>query len=229
MKKILPKIIIVATITMIIYLFNRYELADYLTLDYIKTNQERFNTLYEASPLFYIAGFFIIYVIMTAISLPGAVILTLLSGALFGLVIGTIVVSFASSIGASLAFLISRFLLKDFFQKKFRNFFEKINQGVEKEGKFYLFTLRLIPAFPFFIINVVMGLTKIDLKSFYWVSQLGMLLGTVVYVNAGASLANVNNLSDILSFNIIISFVLIGIFPIITKKVLEFYNKKKQG
>ncbi len=226
-KKILPRLLVVAAVIVIIVLFNRYNLGQYLTLDYIKENQARFNELYSENQFLYLGLFFLAYVVVTAFSLPGAAIMTLLAGALFGLVIGTVMVSFASSMGASIAFLISRFLFKDFFQKKFNNFFEKINAGVEKEGKFYLFTLRLIPAFPFFVINVVMGLTKIDLKSFYWVSQLGMLLGTIIYVNAGSSLANINSLGDILSFEIIISFVLIGIFPILAKKVIERIKAKK--
>ena len=228
MKKLLPKALLVAGIVIIIYLFNRYDLGQYLTLDYIKENQAKFNELYNQNPFVYILAFFLIYVTITAVSLPGAAILTLLAGALFGLVVGTILVSFASTIGASLAFLMSRFLFREFFQKKFRYFFEKINQGFEKEGKFYLFSLRLVPLFPFFVINVVMGLTKMDLKSFYWVSQLGMFLGTVIYVNAGSSLANINDLGDILSFNIIISFVLIGIFPILAKRLVEYYRKKNK-
>ncbi len=229
MKKLLPKALLVALIVIIIYLFNRYDLGQYLTLDYIKENQAKFNELYNQNPFVYILAFFLIYVTITAVSLPGAAILTLLAGALFGLVVGAILVSFASTIGASLAFLMSRFLFRDFFQKKFSYFFDKINQGFEKEGKFYLFSLRLVPLFPFFVINVVMGLTKMDLKSFYWVSQLGMFLGTVIYVNAGSSLANINDLGDILSFNIIISFVLIGIFPILAKRLVEYYRKKKSS
>ena len=188
MKKLLqllPKALLVFLIVAIVYLFNRYNLGEYLTLDYIKQNQAKFSQLYNESPSVYVLLFFVVYVTITAVSLPGAAILTLLAGALFGVIVGTVVVSFASTIGASLAFLISRFLLRDFFQKRFHHFFEKINSGVEKEGRFYLFSLRLVPIFPFFVINVVMGLTKLDLKSFYWVSQLGMFLGTIIYVNAG--------------------------------------------
>ena len=229
MKKLLqllPKALLVFLMVIIVYLFSRYNLGEYLTLDYIKQHQAGFKQLYNENPFVYALLFFVVYVTITAASLPGAAILTLLAGALFGLTVGTVVASFASAVGASLAFLISRFLLRDFFQKKFRHFFEKINSGVEKEGKFYLFSLRLVPIFPFFIINVVMGLTKLDLKSFYWVSQLGMFLGTIIYVNAGSSLANINDLKDILSFNIIISFVLIGVFPILAKKIVEYYRKK---
>ena len=229
MKKLLqllPKALLVFLIVVIVYLFNRYNLGEYLTLDYIKQHQAGFKQLYNESPFVYALLFFVVYVTITAASLPGATIFTLLAGALFGVTVGTVIASFASAVGASLAFLISRFLLRDFFQKRFRHFFEKINSGVEKEGKFYLFSLRLMPIFPFFIVNIVMGLTKLDLKSFYWVSQLGMFLGTIIYVNAGSSLANINDLKDILSFNIIISFVLIGVFPILAKKIVEYYRKK---
>jgi uncharacterized membrane protein YdjX (TVP38/TMEM64 family) len=168
-----------------------------------------------------------IYILVTSLSLPGAAIMTLAAGALFGLVVGTIVVSFASTIGATLACFVSRFILRDWIQSKFGDKLRTINEGVEKEGSFYLFTLRLIPIFPFWLINLVMGLTKMPLKTFYWVSQLGMFAGTIVYVNAGKELGKIESLSGILSPMLILSFVLLGLFPLIAKKSIAFYKSRK--
>jgi uncharacterized membrane protein YdjX (TVP38/TMEM64 family) len=153
--------------------------------------------------------------------------MTLAGGALFGLWIGTIVVSFASAAGATLACLISRFVLRDWVQHKVGDKLNTVNEGIEKEGSFYLFTLRLIPVFPFWLINLIMGLTKMPLRTFYWVSQVGMLPGTIVYVNAGRELAKINSLSGILSPGLILSFVLLGLFPIAAKKLVSFYKSKK--
>ena len=164
---------------------------------------------------------------MTALSLPGAAVLTLAGGALFGLWVGIIVVSFASTIGATLACFVSRFILRDWVQNKFGDKLRTINRGIENEGAFYLFTMRLIPAFPFFVINLVMGLTKMPLFTFYWVSQIGMLAGTIVYINAGKELAKIDSLSGILSPGLIISFVILGLFPIMVKKVMGWYRGKK--
>lgn len=191
-----------------------------LTLSAFKARQAEFASLNEANPVLFAGAFFVIYVAVTALSLPGAAILTLVAGALFGLATGLILVSFASSVGATLAFLASRFLLKDWVQKKFGNRLKSINEGVKREGGFYLFTLRLVPAFPFFVINLVMGLTPIKPFTFYWVSQLGMLAGTAVYVNAGTQLAQIEGLAGILSPELLGSFVLLGIFPLIAKKIL---------
>ena len=156
--------------------------------------------------------FFVIYVLVTAFSLPGAAVMTLVGGALFGLGWGLLLVSFASTIGASLAFLIARSLLRDWVQRRFAGYLTAINQGVEKQGGFYLFTLRLVPVFPFFVINLVMALTPIKLWTFYWVSQIGMLAGTAVYVNAGTQLAQLQSLSGILSPALLGSFILLGLF-----------------
>ena len=153
--------------------------------------------------------------------------MTLVAGAIFGLVNGLIIVSFASSIGASLAFLVSRYLFRESIQEKFGSSLESINQGIARDGAFYLFALRLVPAFPFFIINLVMGLTPIKLKTFYWVSQLGMLAGTVVYVNAGTQLAQVDSAAGILSFELIISFILLGLLPFVGKKIIAIINTRK--
>ena len=173
--------------------------------------------------------YFLVYVAATSLSLPGAAVLTIAGGAFFGLLTGTLVVSFASAIGATVACFVSRFVLRDWVQGKFGDKIVKINEGIEREGAFYLFTLRLIPVFPFWMINLVMGLTKISLRRFYWVSQLGMLPGTIVYVNAGRELAKIDSLRGILSPGLLISFVLIGIFPVAVKKLVALYRGRRRG
>jgi uncharacterized membrane protein YdjX (TVP38/TMEM64 family) len=177
--------------------------------------------------LMVITGYFLIYVITTSLSLPGASPLGIAGGALFGFWTATIVVSFASTIGATLACLVSRFLLRDWIQNKFGDRVKKVNEGIEKEGAFYLFTLRLIPVFPFWLINLTMGLTTMSLFKFYWVSQIGMLPGTMVFVNAGKELAKIESLKGILSPGLIVSFALIGIFPIAVKKLIALYRSRK--
>ncbi|WP_261863240.1 TVP38/TMEM64 family protein [Psychrobacter sp. JCM 18900] len=185
----------------------------------------QFNEYKAQSPLLIIGGFFLLYVVVTALSLPGAAILTLAAGALFGLVQGLLVASFASSIGATIAFLASRYLLRDTIKQRFPERLAAIDAGVEKEGGFYLFTLRLVPIFPFFLINLLMGVTSIKTWTYYWVSQIGMLAGTFVFVNAGTQLAQIDSLSGILSFNLIVSFALLGFFPLIAKGVLNMFKK----
>jgi pyruvate/2-oxoglutarate dehydrogenase complex dihydrolipoamide dehydrogenase (E3) component/uncharacterized membrane protein YdjX (TVP38/TMEM64 family) len=219
-------ILIVALIAAIIAFF-AFDLGRFFTLDFIKQSQAQFGALYAQKPLLVIGSFFAIYVAVTALSLPGAAILTLAGGAIFGLAVGLIVVSFASTIGATLAFLAARFALGESVQKKFGSRMAEINKGVEKEGAFYLFTLRLVPLVPFFVINLLMGLTKMKTWTFYWVSQLGMLLGTAVFVNAGTQLAKIESLKGILSPGLLGSFVLLGIFPIIAKKIIEAIKKRK--
>ncbi|MFL6664688.1 MAG: FAD-dependent oxidoreductase, partial [Rhizobacter sp.] len=183
--------------------------------------------LYHAHPLHTIAVFLAVYVAVTALSLPGATIMTLAAGAIFGLVAGTILVSFASSLGAVLAFLAARYLLRDTVQARFGARLAEIDRGVEREGAFYLFTLRLVPLFPFFLINLLMGLTRMKAGTFYLVSQLGMLAGTVVYVNAGTQLARIGSAAGILSPGLVGSFVLLGIFPLIAKKTLDAWHRRK--
>ena len=226
-KEHINKIIIVVVIIGVIAAFKIFNLGDYLTLEYLKESQAKFQALYRENRVTVIAVYMLIYILSTSLSLPGAAILTLAGGALFGLVTGTIIVSFASTIGATLACFVSRFILRDWVQKKFGDRLKTVNEGIAKEGLFYLFTLRLIPVFPFWLINLVMGLTKMPLKSFYWVSQIGMFPATIVFVNAGKELAGIDSLSGILSPGLIISFVLLGLFPLITKKLLGLYKKKK--
>lgn len=226
-NKIINKIIIITVLIGLVVAFKVFNLGDYLTLGYIKASQQRFELLYNEHQFLVIAGYMLMYILVTSLSLPGAAVMTLAGGALFGLLTGTIVVSFASTIGATFACFVSRFILRDWVQGKFGDKLNTVNVGIEKEGAFYLFTLRLIPVFPFWLINLVMGLTKMPLKNFYLVSQIGMLPGTMVYVNAGKELAKIESLSGILSPGLILSFVLLGIFPIITKKLLSLYKTKK--
>ena len=193
----------------------------------MKDSLDTFQAQIAQNPVLSIGVFFAIYVAVTALSLPGAAILTLAAGALFGLAQGLIIVSFASSVGATLAFLVSRFILRDTVRNKFKEKLKKIDEGVEKQGAFYLFTLRLVPVFPFFLINLLMGLTSLKTWTFYWVSQIGMLAGTAVYVNAGTQLAQIDSLSGIVSPGLIFSFVLLGIFPWIAKAIVAVVNRRR--
>ena len=225
--KSLKQIIIIFVVAGVLGAFFYLDLGQYLSLEYIKEQQASFLEFYKENTLLAIGAFTAIYIVSTALSLPGAVLLTLLGGALFGLLVGTILVSFASSIGATLAFLVSRLLLRDWVQNKFGSYLKSFNEGVKRDGGFYLFTLRLIPAVPFFVINLVMGLTPMKAITFYGVSQLGMLAGTIVFVNAGTQLAQLDSLSGILSPEIIFSFVLLGIFPFLARKLVGFYKGRR--
>ena len=223
----IKKIILLAIILALIGSFFAFDLKQYLTLEQIQQHRGAITGLYLENQALVLLGFFAVYVAVTALSLPGAALMTIAAGAFFGLVVGTIVVSFASSLGATLAFLISRFLLKESIEKKFASKLEPINKGLEKEGAFYLFSLRLVPIFPFFVVNLVMGVTKLPVITFYWVSQVGMFIGTVVYVNAGTQISQLQSIDDILSFNLLISFALLGLFPIVAKKSVEFIQRKR--
>lgn len=226
-KNLIKKILIIVIIISLIAAFFLLDLNQYLTLSYLKQSKDKFENLYTEQTVLVIAVYMIIYIVTTALSLPGATVLTIAGGAMFGLMTGVIIVSFASTIGATLACFVSRYLLRDWIQKKFGDRLSIINEGIENEGSFYLFTMRLIPMIPFFMINLLMGLTRMPLLTFFWVSQVGMLAGTIVYVNAGNELGKIESLSGILSPTLILSFVLIGIFPILTKKLLDYYKSKK--
>ena len=225
-RKIINKVAIVGVIALGVVAFRYFDLGQYLTLDYIKGSQEKFQALYLSHRFLVIATYMGIYITVTALSLPGAAVLTLAGGGLFGLVVGTVVVSFASTIGATLACLVARFLLREWIQNKFGGKLKTINDGIEKEGAFYLFSLRLVPIFPFFVINLLMGLSRMRLFTFFWVSQIGMFAGTLVYVNAGKELAKIDSLSGILSPGLLASFVVLGLFPITVRKLLAIYKKK---
>lgn len=223
----IKRIFLILLILILAASFFYFDLNQLLTLDGLKGSMAQFNEYKAQSPLLIIGGFFLLYVVVTALSLPGAAILTLAAGALFGLVQGLLVASFASSIGATIAFLASRYLLRDTIKQRFPERLAAIDAGVEKEGGFYLFTLRLVPIFPFFLINLLMGVTSIKTWTYYWVSQIGMLAGTFVFVNAGTKLAQIDSLSGILSFNLIVSFALLGFFPLIAKGVLNMFKKRR--
>ncbi|WP_415899851.1 dihydrolipoyl dehydrogenase [Neptuniibacter sp. QD48_11] len=223
MKK-LPLLLVILSAIAAFFIF---DLAQYLNLDFIKSNQTSFEQYYAENPIKTVAIFFGLYVLVTGLSLPGAAIMTLIGGALFGLVTGLLIISFASTIGATLAFLCSRFLFRESIQNRFGKQLQSFNAGMEKEGAFYLFTLRLVPIFPFFMINLGMGLTPIKTWTFYWVSQVGMLAGTAVYVNAGTQLGQLESLSGILSPGILLSFTLLGLFPLIAKKVIDLLKAKQ--
>jgi pyruvate/2-oxoglutarate dehydrogenase complex dihydrolipoamide dehydrogenase (E3) component/uncharacterized membrane protein YdjX (TVP38/TMEM64 family) len=221
------RIVTLIVLALAIGLFFIFDLGQYLSLDYLKSQQAALQEYRQAHPLQTAAVAFVIYVLVTALSLPGATVMTLGVGAIFGLFWGTVLVSFASTLGATLAFLISRFLLRDLVQNRFGDKLKAINTGIEKDGAFYLFGLRLVPLFPFFVINLVMGLTTLKTLTFAWVSQLGMLLGTLVYVNAGTQLGQLESLSGILSPGLISSFVLLGLFPLIAHKTLDALKARK--
>ncbi|RVT49740.1 FAD-dependent oxidoreductase [Rubrivivax albus] len=210
-----------------IALFFAFDLQRFLTLEYLKSAQGEFAALYAERPLAVIGSYFALYVAVTALSLPGAAIMTLAGGAIFGLWVGLLVVSFASSIGATLAMLAARYVLRDSIKARFGQRVAEIDRGVERDGAFYLFTLRLVPAVPFFVVNLVMGLTAMKARTFYVVSQLGMLAGTLVYVNAGTQLAQIDSLKGILSPGLIGSFVLLGLFPLVAKKIVDVVKARK--
>ncbi|MDE2117396.1 MAG: TVP38/TMEM64 family protein [Betaproteobacteria bacterium] len=217
MKRAILALLVAAAIA----LFFVMGLDQYLTLSALKEGQGKFAAMQAQSPWLVTLVSFALYIIVVALSLPGATIMGLAMGALFGLWYGTLLVSFASTIGATLAFLTSRYLLRDFVQHRFGDRLKGINEGMAKDGALYLFMLRLVPAFPFFLINLLMGLTQIPTRTFYWVSQLGMLGGTLVYVNAGTQLAHIDSLSDIVSPGVLLSFALLGVFPLIAKRIVQ--------
>jgi len=218
------RIFVLILIVILVGVFFALDLGQYLNLEYIKSKQADLEAFRSTRPVETAAAFFVVYVLVTALSLPGAVVMTLAAGGIFGLLWGTILVSFASTLGATLAFIVARFLLRSSVQSRFGDRLKALNQGVEKEGAFYLFGLRLVPLFPFFVINLVMGLTPIRTWTFAWVSQVGMLAGTIVFVNAGTQLAAIESLSGILSPGLLFSFVLLGAFPLIAKKAMAMIN-----
>jgi len=223
----LKKIILLVGVLVAVTAFFYFDLHQLLTLNGLKGSMDQFSQWREQSPLLVIGAFFLLYVVVTALSLPGATILTLAAGALFGLIEGLLIASFASTVGATIAFLVSRYLLRDAIKLRFPERLTAIDAGVKKEGSFYLFTLRLVPIFPFFLINLLMGVTAIKAWTFFWVSQLGMLAGTFVFVNAGTQLAQIESLSGILSFHLILSFTLLGVFPFIAKALLNTIKKRR--
>ena len=221
------QIILLLTVIMLVSLFLIFDLGRYFNLEFLKEQQAVMDALYDREPLMTTVSFFLLYVVITGLSLPGATILALASGAIFGLLRGTVIASFASTIGATLAFLFSRYLFRETIQRRYAGRLTAINRGIAEEGAFYLFTLRLAPIFPYFIINLVMGLTPIKALSFFLVSQAGMLAGTIVCVNAGTQLAKIEQVKDIASPELILSLVLLGMFPLLAKKMVDYLKRRK--
>ena len=221
------KLLLVGALAAAVVAFFVLDLGRFFSLDYIKGAQSDFAALYAARPGLVAGAFFAIYVAVAALSLPGAAILTLLAGAIFGLLVGTVVVSFASSAGATLAMLSSRYVLRDSVKARFGARLADIDKGIEREGAFYLFTLRLVPLFPFFVVNLLMGLTKMKAATFYLVSQVGMLAGTLVYVYAGTQLAQITSLGSIVSPGLAAALVLLGVFPLLAKKVIDAVKARR--
>jgi len=219
-EKLIFSLLIIFSFLVVSFLYFGLDLYKYITLEYIKLSKNIFISFYEKNPNLFLFIYFIVYIILTSFSLPGATILTLAGGAFFGIWMGTLVVSFASSFGATFAMLMSRYLIKDWVQNRFKSEMHSINIHISKEGIYYLFSLRLLPLIPYFIVNLLMGLTSVRIITFYLVSQLGMLPATLIYVNAGSQLNNINSVSDIYSPMFLFSFLILGVFPLIVKKII---------
>src|SRR5213594_1102671 len=222
------RLLVAALLLGLIAAFFALDLGQYFQLEYFKSKQSAMEEFRRANPLAAGGIFFLIYVAVTGLSVPGAAVLSLIVGAIFGLLWGTLIVSFASSLGATLAFLSSRFLFREAVRSRFGDRLRAIDAGLAKEGAFYLFALRLVPAFPFVLVNLLMGLTPIRARTFYWVSQIGMLPATIVYVNAGTQLATVKSLKGLLSPELIGSLALLGIFPLIAKRAVEAFKARRR-
>ncbi|UJF17051.1 dihydrolipoyl dehydrogenase [Vibrio sp. SS-MA-C1-2] len=221
------KLIIVSIIIAVIACWFIFDLNSFFSLEYAKQQQQNLQQTIIDAPLLSSVVYFTLYILMTALSLPGAAFLTLLGAALFGFWWSLLLVSFASAIGATVAFLLSRFLLKEWVQTKYGHRLKTMNQGIERDGAFYLFTLRLIPVFPFFLLNLLMGLTPIRTVTYYWASQLGMLAGTMVYLNVGTQLGQLESLSGLISPTILLSLALLGLFPLVAKKIINLFQQQK--
>lgn len=222
-----PKIILAVVVIALIAAFFAFDLQQYFSLEYLKQQQGALNDLYSDKPLLVAGAYFIIYVVFAALALPAALILTLAGGAIFGFWTGFILVSFASSIGATIAFILTRYLFHDSIEAKFGDRLKAMNTGIEKEGAFYVFGMRLVPLFPFVMVNSLLALTKLKTWTFYWASQIGMLAGTAVYVNAGTQIAKIDSLAGIAEPKLLLSFALLGIFPIIAKTILNVLKSRK--
>ena len=219
---------ILAALLLTVFIFSMvFDLTQYLTLSYFQTARKDLIVAVAAAPWTFRTGFFLVYVAVTAFSIPGATVMTLAAGALFGFQWGMLLVSFASSIGATFAFMIARFLLGNWVQKRFADQLIRVNEGIEREGNYYLFGLRMVPLVPFFAVNSIMGLTRMRLIPFYIVSQLGMLAGTAVYVYAGSSIGDLNSATDILNPSLVTAFVLVGTFPFTARKFLDWLGTKR--
>ena len=225
----MKRLVILAAVVLAIVAFFAFGLGHYLSLEYLQASRERAVEQVNEAPLLTSLVFFAVYVLVTGLSLPGAAVMTIAAGAIFGVLSGVALVSFASALGATIAFLISRTLLGEWVERRFGKYLEPINRGLERDGDFYLFSLRMVPVFPFFVVNLLMGLTRIGVFPFYLVSQIGMLAGTFVFVFAGTQLAGVHKLGDVLSPGLIIALTLLGVFPLIAKKLIAFVAQRRAG
>ncbi len=223
------KTALIALFITAVTLFFMLNLDQYLSLAFIKSTQATVDSYYILHPLRTSLIFFISYILVTGFSLPGAAILTLAGGAVFGIIWGTILVSFGSVFGATIAFLMTRYLLHDYVQTHFGKYLAPINRGIKKEGHLYLFTIRIVPIFPFFMVNILMALTPIKTLNFALVSQIAMLIPTIIFVNAGTQLARIESLDDVLSPALMLSFALLGLFPFVAKKTLAYIEKKRNA
>jgi uncharacterized membrane protein YdjX (TVP38/TMEM64 family) len=223
----MQRIIILAVVVLAVGAFFALGLGHCLSLEYLQASRERAIEQAHQAPIVASVVFFAVYVLVTGLSLPGAAVMTLAAGAIFGLVWGVLLVSFASSVGATLAFLIARSLLGEWVTRRFGQYLEPINRGFDTEGSFYLFSLRMVPVFPFFVVNLLMGLTRIGVAQFYVVSQIGMLAGTVVFVFAGTQLAEIHKLADVLSPGLMIALTLLGVFPLVAKRLLRLIAQRR--
>ena len=224
----MKRFVIIAVVALGIGAFFALGLGQYLSLEYLQASRVRAVEQVNAAPVTASMVFFLIYVVVTGLSLPGAAVMTVAAGAIFGVWWGVLLVSFASSVGATIAFMISRLVLGDWVQRRFASYLEPINRGFDSEGAFYLFSLRMVPVFPFFIVNLLMGLTRIGVLQFYVVSQLGMLAGTFVFVFAGTQLAEIHKLGDVLSPGLMIALTLLGLFPLVAKKLIGFVAQRRE-
>jgi len=255
-RRLSPKLIVLGVVVGLVVLFFALGWHRFFTLENIQRYWGTLQGFYLAQPFLLVGLYFLAYIVVTALSLPGATIMTLAGGAIFGFWVSLVTVSFASTIGATAACAVARFVLGEPIQQKYGDKLAAVNRGMEREGAFYLFTLRLVPIFPFFVINLVMGLTRIRLRTFYWVSQVGMLAGTAVYVNAGAQLGHLIStgqekivalgldraipdvfdvtlpvvasdfLRGILSWQLIVSFAVLGIFPLVAKRIIGLIRRR---
>ena len=220
------RLLLVVAIAAMIGAFYALGLEHYLSLDYLRKSESSLKHMYQMRPFLWVFAYFGIYVAITGLSLPLASVITLLAGPVFGLLWGSVIVTIAAAIGATLAFLVARFVLRDWVQSHFEKQLDKINRGVERDGIYYLFLLRLIPAFPFFVINLAMGLTPMRVRTYFLVSLVGMIPGNILYVNAGVQLGKIHSLHGLLSPGLIASFVALGVFPLIVKKAVDLWRKR---
>ena len=221
------RVIVLLAVVGLVAAFFAFDLNTYFTLEFLKNAHRDAQDYVAENPLASGVGFFVIYVLVAGLSLPGAVVMTLGAGAIFGMVWGVLIVSFASSVGASIAMLVSRTLLRDWVQDRFAKQLVMINEGIQRDGEFYLFSIRMVPLFPFFIVNLVMGLSNLNLWQFYWVSQAGMFIGTIVFVFAGTQLAQVSSIGDVLSPGLIVALTLLGLFPLAARKSMGWISRAR--